>query len=122
VIRIAITPSVKAISRSGRTGQLSRRDRTDVLLRWSEGPMSRPGGRKRVRSVPENPQRRTPELDQVRRLLFPSLPPDEGWARIEGALAAATDDARIDAIEDLAEGDLPADLIAALKRLQAQQP
>ena len=84
--------------------------------------MSRPGGRKRVRSVPENPQRRTPELDQVRRLLFPSLPPDEGWARIEGALAAATDDARIDAIEDLAEGDLTADLIAALKRLQAQQP
>jgi len=84
--------------------------------------MSRPGGRTRVRSVPENPQRRTPELDQVRRLLFPSLPPDEGWARIEGALDAATDDARIDAIEDLAEGDLPADLIAALKRLQAQQP
>jgi len=72
--------------------------------------------------VPENPQGRTPELDQVRRLLFPTLPPEEGWARIEGALAGAKDEERLDAIEDLAEGDLTADLIAALKRLQAQQP
>ena len=62
---------------------------------------------------------RTPELDQVRRLLFPSLPPEEGWARIETALAGAKDEERIDAIENLAEGDLTADLIAALKRLQA---
>jgi len=72
--------------------------------------------------VPENPQGRTPELDQVRRLLFPTLPPEEGWARIEGALAGAKDEERLDAIEDLAEGDLTADLIAALRRLQAQQP
>jgi len=72
--------------------------------------------------VPENPQGRTPELDQVRRLLFPTLPPEEGWARIEGALAGAKDEERLDAIEELAEGDLTADLIAALKRLQAQQP
>jgi len=72
--------------------------------------------------VPENPQGRTPELDQVRRLLFPTLPPEEGSARIEGALAGAKDEERLDAIEDLAEGDLTADLIAALKRLQAQQP
>jgi hypothetical protein len=62
---------------------------------------------------------RTPELDQVRRLLFPSLPPEEGWARIENALAGAKDDERIDAIENLAEGDLTADLIAVLKRLQS---
>ena len=72
--------------------------------------------------MPENPQGRTPELDQVRRLLFPTLPPEEGWARIEGALAGAKDEERLDAIEELAEGDLTADLIAALKRLQAQQP
>jgi len=72
--------------------------------------------------VPENPQGRTPELDQVRRLLFPTLPPEEGWARIEGALAGAKDEERLDAIEELAEGDLTADLIAALRRLQAQQP
>ena len=72
--------------------------------------------------MPENPQGRTPELDQVRRLLFPTLPPEEGWARIEGAIAGAKDEERLDAIEDLAEGDLTADLIAALRRLQAQQP
>ena len=67
-------------------------------------------------------ERRTRELDQVRRLLFPTLPPEEGWARIEGALAGAKDDERIDAIEELAAGDLTADLIAALKRLQAPKP
>jgi len=64
-------------------------------------------------------ERRSPELDQVRRLLFPTLPPEEGWARIESALAGANDEERIDAIENLAEGDLTADLIAVLKRLQA---
>jgi hypothetical protein len=68
------------------------------------------------------PEGRTPELDQVRRLLFPSLPPEEGWARIEGALSGAKDDERIDAIENLAEGDLTADLIAVLRRLQASPP
>lgn len=67
-------------------------------------------------------ERRNPELDQVRRLLFPTLPPEEGWARIESALAGAKDDERIDAIENLAEGDLTADLIAVLKRLQSPQP
>jgi hypothetical protein len=67
-------------------------------------------------------ERRTPELDQVRRLLFPELPPEEGWARIEGALEGAKDEERIDAIEELAEGDLTADLVAALKRLQAPKP
>ena len=69
--------------------------------------------------MPENPSGRTPELDQVRRLLFPTLPPDEGWARIEGALAGAKDDERLDAIEELAGQDLTAELIAALRRLKA---
>jgi hypothetical protein len=69
--------------------------------------------------VPANPTRRTPELDQVRRLLFPGLPPEEGWTRIELALAGATDEERIDAIEELAGRDLTADLVAALRRLQA---
>ncbi|HET7128164.1 MAG TPA: hypothetical protein VFJ93_03715 [Gaiellaceae bacterium] len=67
-------------------------------------------------------ERRTRELDQVRRLLFPTLPAEEGWARIEGALEGAKDEERIDAIEDLAEGDMTADLVAALKRLQASKP
>ena len=66
-------------------------------------------------------ERRTPELDQVRRLLFPTLPEEEGWARIEGALAGARDDERIEAIESLAEGDLTADLIAVLRRLRSPQ-
>jgi len=68
--------------------------------------------------VPEDSTRRTPELDQVRRLLFPTLSPEEGWARIEGALAGAKDDDRVDAIEELAGRDLTAELIAALRRLQ----
>jgi hypothetical protein len=68
--------------------------------------------------VPDTPEQRTPELDQVRRLLFPALPPEEGWSRIEGALAGAKDEERIEAIEDLAEGDLTADLIAALRKLR----
>jgi hypothetical protein len=68
--------------------------------------------------VPEIPDPRSSELDQVRRLLFPALPPEEGWARIEGALEGAKDEERIEAIEDLAEGDLTADLILALKRLR----
>ena len=72
--------------------------------------------------MPDNPPaRRTPELDQVRRLLFPALPPEEGWARIEGALAGAKDDGRIDAIEELAGRDLTAELIAALRRLQTPE-
>lgn len=69
--------------------------------------------------MPDTPERRTPELDRVRRLLFPSLPPEEGWARIEGAVAGAKDEEKVDAIEELAEGELTADLIAALRRLRA---
>jgi hypothetical protein len=65
-------------------------------------------------------ERRTPELDQVRRLLFPTLPAEEGWARIEGALEGAKDEERLDAIEDLAAGEMTADLVAALRRLQAR--
>ena len=65
----------------------------------------------------ETPPRRTPELDQVRRLLFPALPPEQGWERIERALAGAKDDERADAIEELAGRDLTAELIAALRRL-----
>ena len=68
--------------------------------------------------MPEDSTRRTPELDQVRRLLFPTLSPEEGWARIEGALAGAQDEERVDAIEELAGRDLTAELIAALRRLQ----
>jgi hypothetical protein len=43
--------------------------------------------------------RRSPELDQVRQMLFPRLPADEGWARIDKAFERAADPERIDAIE-----------------------
>jgi hypothetical protein len=61
---------------------------------------------------------RSPELEQVRQLLFPDLPPAEGWARIDAAIAGAADPERIDAIERLAETDLSGDLMAVLARLR----
>ena len=72
--------------------------------------------------MPDSSPQRTPELDRVRRLLFPTLPPEEGWSRIEGALAGAKDEERIDAIEELAGQDLTAELIAALRRLRTPKP
>ena len=43
------------------------------------------------------------ELDEVRRILFPSLSREEGWARIDRAIRDAADDARWAAIEDAAK-------------------
>ena len=43
--------------------------------------------------------RRTPELDQVRQMLFPRLSPEEGWARIDKVFERAEDPERIEAIE-----------------------
>ncbi|MGZ4333606.1 MAG: hypothetical protein ACXVRJ_04970 [Gaiellaceae bacterium] len=60
----------------------------------------------------------SPELDQVRRLLFPNLPPDQGWERIDAALSGAGDEERTKRIEELAAGDLTADLVAALRKLR----
>jgi hypothetical protein len=65
-----------------------------------------------------NERSRSPELDQVRRLLFPNLAPAEGWARIDAALEGASDPDRIDAIERLAGSDLSGDLLAVLRRLR----
>ena len=42
---------------------------------------------------------RSPELDEVRRLLFPRLSEDEGWAKIERAFAGAADPRKQEAIE-----------------------
>jgi hypothetical protein len=63
-----------------------------------------------------NPNR-SPELDEVRRMLFPGLSPEEGWARIDQAIRGAADPEKQAAIEALAERDLPADLLASLKAL-----
>jgi hypothetical protein len=61
---------------------------------------------------------RSPELEQVRQLLFPNLPPAEGWARIDAAIAGAADPERIDAIERLAGTDLSGDLMTILARVR----
>jgi hypothetical protein len=46
-------------------------------------------------------RRRSPELDEVRKLLFPNLVPEDGWARIDAAFAGAADERRMNAIEAL---------------------
>jgi hypothetical protein len=59
---------------------------------------------------------RSPGLDRVRRLLFPNLSEDDGWARIDAAIEGASDTERMDAIERLVESDLDEDLLAELRR------
>ena len=61
---------------------------------------------------------RSPELDRVRKLLFPDLPAEEGWERIEAAFKGAHDPVRVEAIEQRAEAELTADLLAILRRLR----
>jgi hypothetical protein len=68
--------------------------------------------------MPEAERSRSPELDQVRRLLFPRLSAEEGWARIDAAFDGASDPERVDAIEQLADHDLDDELMAALRRLR----
>jgi hypothetical protein len=68
---------------------------------------------------------RSPELDEVRRLLFPGLSPEDGWARIDLAFSRAADSEQWRKIEALAtrEGlsaDLAAVLLARLKELNIQ--
>ena len=49
---------------------------------------------------------RSEELDRLRRLLFGKLDAEDGWRRIDDALAAADDDARWARIEsEVAVGD-----------------
>ena len=66
---------------------------------------------------------RSPELDEVRKLLFPQLPPEQGWSRIELALDRAGDPERLDAIEEIAgEDDLEAELRRRLRDLRDRTP
>jgi hypothetical protein len=52
---------------------------------------------------------RSPDLDEVRRLLFPRLSEDAGWALIDRAFRGAADPRKQEAIEALArrERQLP---------------
>ena len=63
---------------------------------------------------------RSPELDRVRQMLFPQLPPNEGWARIDAAFSGAADPQRTAAIERLASGDLSDDLLSLLRLFRDQ--
>lgn len=59
------------------------------------------------------------ELDEVRRMLFPKLSPEEGWARIDRAIRGAADDEHWAAIEETAkQQDLSADLLRQLRKLR----
>ena len=59
---------------------------------------------------------RSPELDQVRQLLFPKLTEEDGWARIDAALAGAADPERVNAVERLADDELADALLDELRR------
>ena len=50
-------------------------------------------------------------------MLFPGLPAEEGWAKIDAAFAGASDERRVEAIEALASGDLSQDLLEAIRDL-----
>jgi hypothetical protein len=56
---------------------------------------------------------RSPELDKVRRLLFPKLPPEEGWKQMDAALEGASDPEKRAAIDQIADEE---DLDEALRR------
>jgi hypothetical protein len=58
------------------------------------------------------------ELDDVRRMLFPDLSPEDGWARIDRAIQGASDEKRWAAIEEAAKTqDLSAYLVERLREL-----
>jgi len=65
-------------------------------------------------------QGRSPELDDVRRRLFPELSPEEGWAQIERAFEAAADGERWERIEQIArDRNLDQELLERLRRTQS---
>jgi hypothetical protein len=67
-------------------------------------------------------RRRSAELAQLRRMLFPRLAPEEGWRRIDVAFERATDPERLERIERLAEDpDLDGELLRAIRRLRPDE-
>ena len=62
---------------------------------------------------------RSPELEEVRALLFPHLSREEGWRRIDAAIEGADDTERTNRIEALAQ-DLTVDdeLLRRLRELR----
>ena len=60
---------------------------------------------------------RSPELDAVRRLLFPNLTAADGWAQIDRAFSGAADPNRVRAIEECASEIV---LLEGLKELETE--
>jgi hypothetical protein len=60
---------------------------------------------------------RSPELDEVRRLLFPNLMAADGWERIDRAFSGAADPKRVQAIEERASELV---LLEGLKELETE--
>jgi hypothetical protein len=60
---------------------------------------------------------RSPELDEVRRLLFPNLTTADGWAQIDRAFSGAADPNRVRAIEERASELV---LLEGLKELETE--
>jgi len=69
-----------------------------------------------------NMERRSPELEKVRLMLFPNLSPEEGWRRIDSALERARETERADRVDELAaDPDLDDELLSALARLRRDE-
>jgi len=67
----------------------------------------------------EQHRRHSPELDNVRRILFPALSPEDGWARIDRAIQDAADDEHWAAIEETAnQENQNLDLLGQLRKLR----
>jgi hypothetical protein len=60
---------------------------------------------------------RSPELDAVRRLLFPNLTTADGWERIDRAFSGAADPKRVQAIEERASELV---LLEGMKELETE--
>jgi len=61
---------------------------------------------------------RSPELDQVRQMLFGDLPVEEGWALVDAAVSGARDADRWERIEREAAETMNDDLLALVKRMR----
>jgi hypothetical protein len=60
-------------------------------------------------------------MDKVRQLLFPELPEEEGWSRIDKAMEEAADPRRLDRIDSRARDDMSAALKDAIRELRGRE-
>jgi hypothetical protein len=60
-------------------------------------------------------------MDKVRQLLFPELPEEEGWSRIDEAMRRAADSDRLDRIDALAREDVNEALKNAIREVRERE-